>query len=73
LYNIHGERATLARMCWPCDFDMRFTFVVVGWLDLVHDVRVFEDVVDKYDYKFPHPPQDEDFFYKQDATCISNN
>jgi hypothetical protein len=52
---------------------MRFTFVVVGWLDLVHDVRVFEDVVDKYDYKFPHPPQDEDFFYKQDATCISNN
>lgn len=26
-----------------CDFDMRFTFVVAGWPESVHDMRVFND------------------------------
>lgn len=39
-----------------CDFDMRFTIVVVGWLGSVHDMRVFNDALRKYADKFPHPP-----------------
>jgi hypothetical protein len=39
-----------------CDFDMRFTFVVAGWPGSVHDMRVFNDALHKYDTIFPHPP-----------------
>ena len=39
-----------------CDFDMRFTFVVVGWPSSVHDMRVFNDALEKYSGKFPYPP-----------------
>jgi hypothetical protein len=51
-----------------CDFDMRFTFVVVGWPGSVHDMRVLNDAHDKFDDKFPHPPKGigvsyELFFY----------
>jgi hypothetical protein len=28
-----------------CDFDMRFTFAVAGWLGSVHDTRVFNDAI----------------------------
>jgi hypothetical protein len=38
------------------DFDMRFTFVVAGWPGLVRDMRVFNNVQNKYGDKFPHPP-----------------
>jgi hypothetical protein len=37
------------------DFDMIFTFVVVGWLGSVHDTRVFNEALDKYANKFPFP------------------
>ena len=40
-----------------CDFDMRFTFVVVGWPSSVHDMRVFNDALEKYSGKFPYPPE----------------
>jgi hypothetical protein len=40
-----------------CDFDMRFTFVVVGWPGSVHDMRVFKDAVDKFKETFLFPPQ----------------
>ena len=39
-----------------CDFDMRFTFVLAGWPGLVHDMRVFNDALEKFGDKFPHPP-----------------
>jgi len=39
-----------------CDFDMRFTFVLAGWPGSVHDMRVFNDAMDKWSNKFPHPP-----------------
>jgi hypothetical protein len=39
-----------------CDFDMRFTFVVAGWSNSVHDMRVFNDTIEKYGERFPHPP-----------------
>jgi len=40
-----------------CDFDLRFTFTVVGWPGSVHDMRVFKAALDKYGSRFPHPPQ----------------
>jgi hypothetical protein len=46
-----------------CDFDIRFTFVVVGWPGLVHDMRVFKDALDKYGNKY-HPPQRIDLLYE---------
>ncbi|XP_022679327.1 protein ALP1-like [Setaria italica] len=48
-----------------CDFDMRFTFVVSGWPGSVHDMRVFNDAVNKYGDKFPHPPPGK--FYLVDS------
>jgi hypothetical protein len=40
-----------------CDFDMRFTFVVVGWPESAHDMRIWRDtLLNKYKDKFPHPP-----------------
>jgi hypothetical protein len=39
-----------------CDFDIRFTFVVAGWLESVQDMRVFNDALHKYGTIFPHPP-----------------
>lgn len=35
---------------------MRFTCVVAGWPGSVHDMRVFNDALNKYGNKFPHPP-----------------
>jgi hypothetical protein len=40
-----------------CDFDMRFTFVLDGWPGSVDDMRVFNDALDKFGDKFPHPPE----------------
>jgi hypothetical protein len=40
-----------------CDFDMRFTFVVTGWLGSVHDTRVLQDTLITYADRFPHPPE----------------
>jgi hypothetical protein len=31
-----------------CDFDMRFTFIVAGWPGSVHDIRVFNEALQKY-------------------------
>jgi hypothetical protein len=46
-----------------CDFDMRFTFVMAGWLVFVQDIRVFKYALDKFGDKFPHPPQGIGVFY----------
>jgi hypothetical protein len=40
-----------------CDFDMRFTFVLAGWPGLIHDMRAFNDALEKFGNKFPHPPK----------------
>jgi hypothetical protein len=39
------------------NFDTRFTFAVAGWPGSVHDMRVFNDAINKYGDKFSHPPQ----------------
>jgi hypothetical protein len=43
-----------------CDFDMRFTFVVVGWPGSAHDTSIWRDTVfNKYKNNFPHPPDEK--------------
>jgi hypothetical protein len=44
-----------------CDFDMRFTFVVAGWPGLVHDMRVFNEVLVRYADKFSFPPEGKNY------------
>jgi hypothetical protein len=39
------------------DFDMRFTFIVVGWAGSVHNTRVFNETLVKYADKFSFPPE----------------
>jgi hypothetical protein len=46
-------RKTTHNVLAVSDFDMIFTFVVVGWLGSVHDTRVFNEALDKYANKFP--------------------
>ena len=45
-----------------CDFDMRFTFVVIGWPGSVHDTRVLQDTLITYGDRFPHPPEGKTIF-----------
>jgi hypothetical protein len=40
-----------------CDFDMRFTSIVAGWLGSADDTRIFKDTFKKYEDEFHHPPQ----------------
>jgi len=47
---------TTQNMMAVCDFDIRFTFVLVGWPGSVYDMRVFTDAMTKYRHVFPHPP-----------------
>jgi hypothetical protein len=62
----HTERHgyTSQNVLVVCDFNMRFTFIVAGWPDSVHDMRVFKDALDKYGDKYPHPPQGIGFLYE---------
>jgi hypothetical protein len=39
-----------------CDFDMIFTFLLVGWPGSMHDMRVFHNAMSTYSHVFPHPP-----------------
>ena len=39
-----------------CDMDMRFTFVVAGWPESVHDTRVLHGAKEKFTSRFPTPP-----------------
>ena len=39
-----------------CDFDLLFTFVMVGWEGVVHDTRIFLDAIRMDSVNFPKPP-----------------
>ncbi|XP_050250365.1 protein ALP1-like [Quercus robur] len=39
-----------------CDFDMLFTFVLLGWEGATHDTHIFLDTIRKQSNNFPHPP-----------------
>ena len=49
--NMHNE--TSQNVLAICDFDMRFTFVLSGW---VHDLRVFKDAMTTHAHQFSHTP-----------------
>ncbi|PNX63325.1 hypothetical protein L195_g053448 [Trifolium pratense] len=40
-----------------CNFDMLFTFVVVGWPGTAHDTRILSSVIEEMKSVFPHPPE----------------
>jgi hypothetical protein len=44
-----------------CDFNMHFTFVVARWPGSTHDMCFFNDAIQKYGDKFPHPPLGKSF------------
>jgi hypothetical protein len=39
-----------------CDFDLLFTFVMVGWEGAAHDTRIFLDAIRTDSVNFPKPP-----------------
>ena len=39
-----------------CDFDMLFTFVLLGWEGAVHDTSIFLDTIRKQSNNFSYPP-----------------
>ena len=39
-----------------CDFDLLFTFVMVGWKGTTHGTRIFSDVIHRQSINFPKPP-----------------
>ena len=48
-----------------CDFNLLFTFVMVGWEGAAHadDTRIFLDVIHRQSINFPKPPQSIYFFF----------
>ncbi|XP_061371900.1 uncharacterized protein LOC133314437 [Gastrolobium bilobum] len=40
-----------------CNFDMIFTFAVVGWPDTAHDTHILSSVLEEMKSVFPHPPK----------------
>jgi hypothetical protein len=45
-----------------CDFDMRFTFLVVGWPGSAHDTRVLNHALINFGDEFPIPPTRKYYF-----------
>jgi hypothetical protein len=45
-----------------CDFDMRFTFLVVGWPGSAHDTRVLNHALINFGDEFPIPPTGKYYF-----------
>ena len=39
-----------------CDFDMLFTFVLLGWEGAAHDTSIFLDTIRKQSNNFPNTP-----------------
>ena len=39
-----------------CDWNMCFTFVLLGWEGTAHDARVFDQALINPNMNFPHPP-----------------
>ena len=46
-----------------CDWNMCFTFVLVGWDGIAHDAWIFDHALTTSIMNFPHPPQGINFLY----------
>ena len=51
-----GKGITTTNCIYACDFDMKFTFVCVGWEGLAHDTRIFLSCLNNESVNFPKPP-----------------
>ncbi|XP_030930823.1 putative nuclease HARBI1 [Quercus lobata] len=56
LVSYRNRKATITHniMC-ACDFDMKFTFVYMGWEGTANDSRVFLDALQRLENNFPWP------------------
>ncbi|CAL5343796.1 unnamed protein product [Camellia sinensis] len=45
-----------------CDFDMCFTFCLLGWEGSAHDTRIFLDAIRNPSFNFSKPQGDEFYF-----------
>ena len=51
-----GRKGVLSQnVMVECDFDLLFTFVMVGWEGAVHDTRIFLDVICTNSVNFSKP------------------
>jgi hypothetical protein len=46
-----------------CNFNLLFTFIMVGWEGAAHDTRIFLDAIRKPSANFPKPPPGIVFFF----------
>ena len=46
-----------------CNFDLIFTFAVVGWPGSAHDTRILSSVLEEMKSVFPHPPEGTIYYY----------
>jgi hypothetical protein len=55
-----------------CNFDLLFTFIMVGWEGAAYDTRIFLDAIHKPSANFPKPPLGIVFFFLNliDYECI---
>ena len=47
-----------------CNFDLLFTFIMVGWQGVAHDTRIFLDAILKPSTNFSKPPPGIVFFFQ---------
>jgi hypothetical protein len=51
------KNKTTQNVMAACDFDIFFTFVLVGWPGSAHDMRVLDDAIARFSEKFKQPPR----------------
>ena len=49
------KRVTTQNILTACDFDMKFTYMMMGWEGSVHGARVLRAATNNPIYNFPHP------------------
>ncbi|KAJ9552758.1 hypothetical protein OSB04_016803 [Centaurea solstitialis] len=59
LYRGRGRGECYQNVMAICDFNMVFTFVVVGWEGIAHDSRVLSETLTDDAIGFPFPPPDK--------------
>ena len=50
------KRVTTKNILAACDFNLKFTYMMMSWEVLVHDACVLHAATNNPIYNFPHPP-----------------
>jgi len=54
---MNRKRYTSTNVLATCDFNMCFTFVLIGWEGSAHDIRILMEALRNPSLKFPVPPE----------------